>query len=136
MATRKLGDVAVGEIVKLKENGVAVDYIVVHQGLPSDIYDTSCDGTWLLRKGIDVLDSWSSGSNKLEKSSLHSYLNNSWINKYDANTKNAIKQVKIPYRSGGGEYGTDCLVRFSCYLDVRLDGLPAFPQYYRQMVKN
>ena len=50
MATRKLGDVAVGEIVKLKENGASKDYIVVHQGLPGFMYDSSCNGTWLFRK--------------------------------------------------------------------------------------
>ena len=50
MAVQKLGDVAVGTVVKLKENGVAQDYLVVHQGLPSSMYDASCNGTWLLRK--------------------------------------------------------------------------------------
>lgn len=42
----------VGSIVKIKENGAAVDYIVVHKGLPSSIYDKSCDGVWLLRKNV------------------------------------------------------------------------------------
>lgn len=41
MASVALGTKAVGSIVKLKESGVAVNYIVVHQGKPSSIYDES-----------------------------------------------------------------------------------------------
>ena len=40
-------DLAVGDIVKLMENGTPVEYIVVNQGKPYDssLYDDSCDGT-------------------------------------------------------------------------------------------
>ena len=92
----------------INENGTPVTYIVVHQGRPSSLYDASCDGTWLLRKDIAenrVWDSWN--SNVLESSDIHSYLNNTWINRYDTDIRNAIKQVKIPYRQNGGSGGTD-----------------------------
>lgn len=103
-----LGSVAVGSIVKLKENGAAVNYIVVHQGRPSSSYDTSCDGTWLLRQDIAEKRVWDSGnSNVLESSDIQSYLNNTWINRYDSDIRSAIKQVKIPYRQNGGSGGTD-----------------------------
>ena len=50
METR-LGDMAVGSTVKIKVNGTAKDFIIVHQGNPdSTIYDSSCDGTWVLMK--------------------------------------------------------------------------------------
>lgn len=102
------GDIDVGATVKINENGQAVDYLVVHQGLPSDIYDASCDGTWLLRQDIAENRVWDSGnSNVLESSDIHSYLNNTWINRYDTDIRNAIKQVKIPYRQNGGSGGTD-----------------------------
>ena len=108
MAWTTLGSKAVGSIVKIKENGAAVNYIVVHQGLPSSIYDSSCDDTWLLRQDIAERQVWDSGnSNVLESSDIHSYLNNTWINRYDADTRNYIKQVKIPYRQNGGVTGTD-----------------------------
>lgn len=103
-----IGNVDVGDIVQLRENLVPVDYIVVHQGLPSSMYDASCDGTWLLRKDIAENRVWDSGnSNVLESSDIHSYLNNTWINRYDTDIRNAIKQVKIPYRQNGGSGGTD-----------------------------
>ena len=103
-----IGNVAVGDIIQLRENLVPVDYIVVHQGLPSSMYDASCDGTWLLRKDVAGNQAWDSGnSNVLESSDIHSYLNNTWINRYDTDIRNAIKQVKIPYRQNGGSGGTD-----------------------------
>lgn len=103
MASKTLGSVAVGSTVKLKENGAAVDYLVVHQGRPSTLYDTSCNGTWLLRK--DIEDTWrwhSSNVNDWANSTLKAYLDSTFLNRFDANTKNAIKQVKIPYRPGSG----------------------------------
>lgn len=103
-----LSKVAVESIVKLNENGAAVNYVVVHQGRPSNSYDTSCDGTWVLRQDIAENQVWDSGdSNVLESSDVHSYLNNTWINRYDTDIRNAIKQVKIPYRQNGGSSGTD-----------------------------
>lgn len=103
-----IGNVDVGDIVQLRENLVPVDYIVVHQGRPSSSYDTSCDGTWLLRQDIAENRVWDSGnSNVLESSDIQSYLNGTWINRYDTDIRNAIKQVKIPYRQNGGSGGTD-----------------------------
>ena len=103
-----IGNVDVGDIIQLRENLVPVDYIVVHQGKPSSSYDSSCDGTWLLRQDIAENRAWDSGnSNVLESSDIHSYLNNTWINRYDTDIRNAIKQVKIPYRQNGGSGGTD-----------------------------
>lgn len=102
------GDIDVGSTVKINENGQAVEHIVVHQGLPSDIYDSSCEGTWCLRKDIAENRVWDSGnSNVLETSDIHEYLNGDWMNRYDPDIAEAIKQVKIPYRQNGGSSGTD-----------------------------
>lgn len=102
------GDIDVGATVKINENGQPVDYLVVHQGLPSDIYDSSCEGTWCLRKDIAENRKWDSGnSNVLETSDIHAYCNGDWMNRYDPDVAEAIKQVKIPYRQNGGSGGTD-----------------------------
>lgn len=102
------GDIDVGATVKINENGQPVEHIVVHQGLPSDIYDASCEGTWCLRKDIAENRVWDSGnSNVLETSDIHAYLNGDWMNRYDPDVAEAIKQVKIPYRQNGGSGGTD-----------------------------
>lgn len=102
------GDIDVGATVKINENGQPVEHIVVHQGLPSDIYDSSCEGTWCLRKDIAENRVWDSGnSNVLESSDIQAYLNGDWTNRYDPDIAEAIKQVKIPYRQNGGSGGTD-----------------------------
>ena len=104
----KVGTLPVGSTVKLNLNGKAWDWLVVHQGLPSSIYDTSCDGTWLLMKDIYENRQWhSSKVNKLESSTIHSYLNNTFLNLFDSNINEVIKQVKIPYRKNGGSGGAD-----------------------------
>ena len=103
-------DLAVGSVVKLMENGVATEYLVVNQGKPSgsSLYDASCDGTWLLRKEIKEKRIWGSGDAcVLETSDIHTWLNSDMFAKYDSIAQSAIKQVKIPYRSGGGPDGTD-----------------------------
>lgn len=108
MANVKLGSKAVGSTVKLKVNGTAKEFIVVHQGKPSGIYDESCNDTWLLMKDIYENRVWQSGDiNKYESSDIHAYLNSTFLNLFDSNIKDAIKQVKIPYRKNGGVDGTD-----------------------------
>lgn len=108
MANAQLGSKAVGSIVKLNVSGTAKEFIVVHQGKPSSLYDESCNGTWLLMKDIYENRQWhSSDENKLESSTIHSYLNSTFLNLFDSNIRDAIKQVKIPYRKNGGSDGTD-----------------------------
>lgn len=104
----QMSDLEIGQTIKLNLNGTPWDWLVVHQGLPSAIYDASCDGTWLLLNAIYELRKWhSSNVNKLESSTIHSYLNGDFQNLFDSNIKDAIKQVKIPYRKGGGSGGTN-----------------------------
>ena len=108
MANVLLSTKAVGSTVKLKVNGTAKEFIVVHQGKPSSLYDDSCNGTWLLMKDIYENRVWQSGNiNKYESSDIHTYLNNTFLNLFESNIRDAIKQVKIPYRKNGGSGGTD-----------------------------
>ena len=104
---QRLGNVAVGTLLKLNESGVPVEYRVVHQGIPGAMYDGSCNGTWLLRKNIVDLRVWNAqGYNIFETSDVLAWLNSEMISKFDVSIQNLIKTVKIPYRKGGGT-GTD-----------------------------
>ena len=106
MATVTLGTKAVGSIVKLKVDGVAREFIVIHQGKPSSsLYDASCDGTWLLMKDMLERVWWNkvnenNNSNNYKGSNIHIYLNNEWLNKLDAKTQSYVKSVRIPYVNG------------------------------------
>lgn len=108
MANVLLSTKAVGSTVKLKVNGTAKEFIVVHQGKPSSLYDDSCNGTWLLMKDIYENRQWhNSNVNNLENSTIHSYLNGTFLNLFESNIRDAIKQVKLPYRKNGGSGGSD-----------------------------
>lgn len=101
---QKLGNVPVGTILHMKENGVYQDYLVVHQGLPSSMYDASCNGTWLLRNIIyNVLD-WGDLAD-YRNSPIQTYLNSTFLGLFDGEMQDAIRQVRIPYWEGYGYAG-------------------------------
>lgn len=101
-----ISTLAVGSSVFMNVNGVRTEFLVVHQGIPSTAYDSSCDGTWLLLKYVSydspIYRSWGVSGDDYENSDIHEYLNNTFINYFDGGIKGAIKQVKIPYTKGVG----------------------------------
>ena len=98
-----ISELPVGNTVKIAVNGTLRDFLIVHQGLPSSLYDDSCNGTWLLMKDVyETRQCNSSNVNDYANSTIHSYLNSYFIAMFDSNIQNAIKQVKIPYVNGTG----------------------------------
>lgn len=98
-------ELSVGSTVKLMENGKLVEYLVVNNGKPSgsSLYDDSCDGTWLLRKDLYVSRQWhSSNVNNYASSTIHTYLNGTFLGLLGSIERSAIKQVKIPYGKSDG----------------------------------
>lgn len=102
----KLSALSVGSSVYLNVNGSKKEFLVVHQGLPSSLYDSSCNGTWLLMKEIYEKRVWSSSNNSYKDSSIHSYLNSTFLGLFDSDIQSAIKQVKLPYQNGTGSGGS------------------------------
>lgn len=113
-----MSSLPVGTKVKLKENGILVNYIVVNQGKPSSSYDDSCDGTWILRESIYGKQQWNSmgTSNAYENSLIKNYLNSTFLSFFDNIFQGAIKQVKIPYWTNGGQSGTSSTLSCKIFL--------------------
>lgn len=108
IAGTPVGQLAIGTLIKILENGAPVEYLVVNQGIPenSSLYDASCDGCWVLRKDIAEMRAWDSSNNDYKNSDIHAYLNGSWLSRYSVGVLSQIKQVKIPYVNGTGSGGS------------------------------
>ena len=128
MANVKLSTKAVGSIVKIKVNGAAKDFIIVHQGLPSSAYDASCNGVWVVMKDIYTTMKWDGSNNDYLNSDMTAYLNGTFISLIDADIRNAIKQVKIPYTNYSnnnvmsGSNGLSCKVFLLSGTEVGFSG--------------
>ena len=90
-------DLAIGTVVKLMEGDTAVEYLVVNQGIPSNsnLYNSSCNGTWLLRKDIHSNKEWDSGSgdDAYKTSTINTWLNGDFFNSLGSIEQSTIKQV-------------------------------------------
>lgn len=95
----RLGNIAVGTVLHLQESGVYQDYIVVHQGLPSSLYDASCNGTWLTRKNISSNVTWGTNNYFYPQSELKTYMDE-WVEVYESSMLPYIHEAKIPYYDG------------------------------------
>ena len=99
MAVQRLGDVAVGSVVKLNESGSPVNYIVVQQGSPSSVYYGFDNVTTVLRQDLHSARKWSD-SGLYGPSDINAWLNNEstgYLSIFDEDIRNSIQAVKIPY---------------------------------------
>lgn len=127
-----LGQVAVGSIVKLNENGSPTNYIVVNQGIPgnSPLYDASCNGTWLLRQDIAYTRTFDTDFNSYAGSDIAGNLN-SFAARYDSGIRGKIVNAKIPYCQGNGSSavisgssGLSVICFLLSYTELGLSGSP------------
>lgn len=108
MPTVQLGTKAVGSMLKMNVGGSPRNFRLTHQGLPSSMYDASCDGTWVLLEDIYENRQWDGSNNDYKNSDVQAWLNNAsngFLSLLDADIREAIKQVKIPYVNGTGGAG-------------------------------
>ena len=91
-----LGNLSVGSTVKIAVGGTDYDWLVVHQGLPGSMYDTSCGGTWLLMQRIYTTMVFDSGIADFRTAEIFTYLQNTFYPLIDESVRNQVKNVKIP----------------------------------------
>lgn len=103
-------DIAVGSSVYLNEDGNYAEYIVVNQGIPSNssLYDSSCNGTWLLRKDLKTSYTYNtSNSNEYPESLPFIYFKTGFFNSLGTVEQTVIKQVKMTYADNAGNVYKD-----------------------------
>lgn len=115
-----LRDYSVGKTVKIDVDGRKLAWRIVHKGNPNEnIYDDSCNGTWL------ILDTLYKESSMNKKSYLNSvvdnYLDTTFYNLIgtNSNVKDYIKTAKIPYIQVEGSSGS-----YVYNLKEKSDGIP------------
>lgn len=104
-ARKKISELAVGDSVFLNVSGTPTEFLVVNKGIPSGsaLYDSSCDGVWLLMKDLVTTTlTWDKSTSDYQNSDVHAYLNDTFWGFLDADVQSVIKQVKIPYIKGTG----------------------------------
>lgn len=92
----------VGDSIWCNVNNVRTEFIIVQKGNPdANMYDSSCDGVWLLMKDCYNDQFWNSTNyNNYPISQINTWLNGTFFN-YLGNANGVIKKVKIPFNIGG-----------------------------------
>ena len=117
MATTTLGNKSVGSIVKLKENGVLVDFYVAKHD-----YENGLNGsgrTLVVRKDCYDTRQWhTSNVNAYATSAIDTWLNSTYKNLLDADIRGIIGTTKIKYTPGNGNNTVGTLERAIFLLSV------------------
>lgn len=117
MATTTLGNKSVGSIVKLKENGVLVDFYVAKHD-----YENGLNGsgrTLVVRKDCYDTRQWhTSNVNAYATSAIDTWLNSTYKNLLDADIRGVIGTTKIKYTPGNGNITVGTLERAIFLLSV------------------
>ena len=117
MATTTLGNKSVGSIVKLKENGVLVDFYVAKHD-----YENGLNGsgrTLVVRKYCYDTRQWhTSNVNAYATSAIDTWLNSTYKNLLDADIRGVIGTTKIKYTPGNGNTTVGTLERAIFLLSV------------------
>lgn len=117
MATTTLGNKSVGSIVKLKENGVLVDFYVAKHD-----YENGLNGsgrTLVVRKDCYDTRQWhTSNVNAYATSAIDTWLNSTYKNLLDADIRGVIGTTKIKYTPDNGNTAVGTLERAIFLLSV------------------
>lgn len=95
----KIGSLAVGTLVTIAGVGT---FILVHQGNPDEsVYDSSCDGSWLLAQGDLGLSSRFGSDSNYFFSTANETLETDFLPLLPSSLSASILTVKIPVFYGG-----------------------------------
>ena len=110
MANAKLGTKAVGSIIKIKERGSPVEFIVCKHDYESELNGSG--RTLVVRKDCYDNRQWhSSNVNAYATSAIDSWLNSTYKNLLDTDIRGVIGTTKIKYTPGKGDNTVGTLER-------------------------
>lgn len=96
-----LNNINIGAKVKISIDNVLYDFIVVHKGLPSSLYDESCNGVWLMMDKIIDTYNWKNESIAAMDyfdGRINGYLEQVLFpSKFNYGTKSRTRTAKLPY---------------------------------------
>jgi hypothetical protein len=103
-----IGSFSVGTSVYMNVDGAQTEFLIVNQGIPqnSELYDESCNGTWLLSKDLPVKNRYGNSSNSYDVSNMNGTYQSEYLAKLDSNMQSIVKEVRIPYVNNTGTYGS------------------------------
>ena len=114
---KTLLDSNIGKIVKIREDNIPTEFIVIHKGAPSTAYYGINGGVIVLRKDIHskgVYDSdnndyangfYYSSNSDYANSDIRFWCNSTYLNTIQEDVRSQIMTVRIPYRRGtSGSY--------------------------------
>ena len=111
-----LGDMELGALVKLNENGTpAAFYVACHN------YEAGLNGngrTLIVRKDCYDTRDFGSNNNAFSGSSMDTWLNSTWLKLLDADIQAAISETKFYYTPGNGNNTVTTLQRAVFLLSV------------------
>lgn len=118
-----VGDMEIGSLVYLSVDGEQTAFRVMHHGKPSAAYDDSWAGGTVVMLDhtespvkVSMVSGLMSQRITYKASNGHQVLNSTWLGRLDADMAEAVRAVKLPYR-------TDTTGTFT--VAVGSDGLPA-----------
>lgn len=113
----RLGDIAEGQLVKLLENGTAVEFYVAKHDYESGL--NGAGRTLVVRKDCYDSRQWHSPNvNAYASSAIDSWLNGTYKNLLDADIRGVIGTTKIKYTPGNGNNTVGTLERAIFLLSV------------------
>ena len=128
MGAQKLGDVAVGTILKLNEYGKPINYILVQQGSPSADYVGFENVALLFRQDIHSKMYWDTRYNKYAPSIVNTWLSETFPDSLDEDIRAHLMTVKIPYAADNygkniqkGENGLSCQAFLPTHTEINLN---------------
>ena len=116
MANSLLSTKVAGSIIKIKESGSPVEFIVCKHD-----YENGLNGsgrTLIVRKDCYDTRAFSSNNNAFSGSSMDTWLNNTWLKLLDADIQAAISKTKLYYTPGNGNNTVTTLQRAVFLLSV------------------